>query len=316
MSSLSGKVAIVTGAARGIGASIAVGLAKEGANVVVNYVSPSSKPLAEKVAQEAESYGSKALIVQANVGSLSDINKLVKQTVAQFGKIDILVNNGGVLEFANVGDITPESFTRVPSSSYGRRRSYHQCIEFNLINYLDKKIKFTDSEVIGNTWVIFFAAHETTADTLAANPKEQEILYKEVNKTCAALVEALRMYPAGKVLIRGVTEDTVLQVSQIEKNGVRREQSMHFSKGSILMYNATSNDAYTAFSIGPRTCIVCKFSLIEGVCWIAHFMKNFMVEPLLAEGEDLAGWKKRTLDKGKFKLSFSIGGAPLTFKRR
>ncbi|CAG8643530.1 3660_t:CDS:2, partial [Acaulospora colombiana] len=116
MSSLSGKVAIVTGAARGIGASIAISLAKEGANVVVNYVSPSSKPLAEKVAQEAQSYGPKALVVQANVGSLSDIDKLVKQTVSQFGRIDILVNNGGVVDFANIGDITPESFTRILSS--------------------------------------------------------------------------------------------------------------------------------------------------------------------------------------------------------
>jgi 3-oxoacyl-[acyl-carrier protein] reductase len=68
-----------------------LGLAKEGASVVINYVSPSSKALAEEVAQEAEKYGSKTLVVQANVGSLSDIDKLVRQTVAQFGKIDILV---------------------------------------------------------------------------------------------------------------------------------------------------------------------------------------------------------------------------------
>jgi cytochrome P450 len=81
-------------------------------------------------------------------------------------------------------------------------------------------------------------------------------------------------------------------------------------------YNATSDDAYTAFSIGPRTCLGRKFSLTEGVCWIAHIMKNFTVEPLLAEGEDLNTWKQRNLEKGIFKLSFSIGGSPLTFKRR
>jgi cytochrome P450 len=61
-------------------------------------------------------------------------------------------------------------------------------------------------------------------------------------------------------------------------------------------YDATSDDAYTAFSIGPRTCIGRKFSLTEGVCWIAHIMKNFMVEPLLSDGEDLDGWKRRNLD--------------------
>ncbi|PVF93479.1 hypothetical protein CPB86DRAFT_715387, partial [Serendipita vermifera] len=63
-------------------------------------------------------------------------------------------------------------------------------------------------------------------------------------------------------------------------------------------YSATSDDAYTILSIGPRTFIEHKFNLKEGVCYIAYFVKNFTVEPSLAEGEDLTGWKKRTLDKG------------------
>lgn len=121
MSSLQGKVALVTGSSRvcisfiplntyskylqGIGASIAVALAREGANVVVNYVSPSSKSRAEEVAQEVEKHGSKSLIVQANLASLEDIDSLVQQTVSRFGRIDILVNNGAVGEFQPIGGI-------------------------------------------------------------------------------------------------------------------------------------------------------------------------------------------------------------------
>ncbi|KAG8818961.1 hypothetical protein FRC17_010657 [Serendipita sp. 399] len=103
--SLQGKVAIVTGSARGIGATIAIELAHQGANVVINYVSPSSKTRAEEVAKTVEAFGSKALVVQADLANLEDLDNLVKQTVSTFGRIDILVNNGGVVDFAPIGDI-------------------------------------------------------------------------------------------------------------------------------------------------------------------------------------------------------------------
>ncbi|KAG8818993.1 hypothetical protein FRC17_010637 [Serendipita sp. 399] len=111
--SLQGKVAIVTGSARGIGATIAIELAHQGANVVINYVSPSSKTRAEEVAKSAEAFGSKALVVQADLANLEDLDNLVKQTVATFGRIDILVNNGGVVDFAPIGDITVESYQKI-----------------------------------------------------------------------------------------------------------------------------------------------------------------------------------------------------------
>jgi hypothetical protein len=100
---------------KGIGAAIAVALAKQGAHVVVNYVSSSSKARAEEVAKAVESHGSKSLVVQANLASLEDLDTLVQKTVAQFGKIDILVNNGGVGEFQPVGGIVS------PSSIYSFR---------------------------------------------------------------------------------------------------------------------------------------------------------------------------------------------------
>jgi 3-oxoacyl-[acyl-carrier protein] reductase len=72
---------------------------------VVNYVSASSKPPAEEVSKAVESHGSKSLIVQANLASLEDIDVLVQKTVAQFGKIDTLVNNGAVVDFQPIGGI-------------------------------------------------------------------------------------------------------------------------------------------------------------------------------------------------------------------
>ena len=105
--SLQGKVAIVTGAARGIGAATAIALAKEGASVVINYVSPSSKVRAENVAKAVQSAGSQALVVQADLASIEALDTLVKETVDRFGKIDILVSSDSLSR-----DIAFDTFQR------------------------------------------------------------------------------------------------------------------------------------------------------------------------------------------------------------
>src|SRR5215467_4546274 len=95
---LEGKVAVVTGASKGIGASIASHLAAEGAAVVVNYAS--SKEGAERVVAEIVRKGGKAVAVQANVARQADIQRLFSETKKALGRLDILVNNAGVYEFA------------------------------------------------------------------------------------------------------------------------------------------------------------------------------------------------------------------------
>jgi len=107
---LSGKVAVVTGASKGIGAAIAVHLADAGASVVVNY--SSSKEGADSVVDEIVGRGGKAVAVQANVATQADIAKLFTETQAAFGQLDILVNNAGIYEFEPLGSITEESFHR------------------------------------------------------------------------------------------------------------------------------------------------------------------------------------------------------------
>lgn len=108
MSRLQGKVALVTGASKGIGAAIAKELASQGAAVAVNY--SGSKEAAERVVQEIKKAGGKAFAVQANVSDPEAIGPLVDKVVNEFGPINILVNNAGIYEFSPLESITPDHF--------------------------------------------------------------------------------------------------------------------------------------------------------------------------------------------------------------
>ncbi len=107
---LNGKVAVVTGASKGIGAGIAKHLAAEGAAVVVNYAS--SKEGADRVVDEITKRGGKAIAVQADVAKKKDIESLFTATKKAFGKIDILVNNAGVYDFKPLEGVTESEFHR------------------------------------------------------------------------------------------------------------------------------------------------------------------------------------------------------------
>ena len=107
---LTDKVAVVTGASKGIGAGIAKQLAAEGAAVVVNYAS--SKSDADKVVDEISKRGGKAIAVQGDVAKKKDIERLFAEAKEAFGKIDILVNNAGVYDFKPLEEITENEFHR------------------------------------------------------------------------------------------------------------------------------------------------------------------------------------------------------------
>ena len=110
MAKLAGKVAVVTGASKGIGAAIARRFGAEGANVVVNYAT--DKAGAEQVIRDIESAGSKAIAVKANVADTRDVDRLFTEAKKTFGKIDILVNNAGVYEFKPLEQIDEQHFRK------------------------------------------------------------------------------------------------------------------------------------------------------------------------------------------------------------
>jgi 3-oxoacyl-[acyl-carrier protein] reductase len=108
MSKLKGKVTVVTGASKGIGAAIAKSLAAEGSSVVVNY--SSSKEGADKVVAEIKAQGGKAIAVQGDVAKPADVQRIFADTKKAFGRLDVLVNNAGIYQFAPLEQITEEHF--------------------------------------------------------------------------------------------------------------------------------------------------------------------------------------------------------------
>lgn len=111
MPSLAGKVAIVTGAARGIGAEIAIALAKAGAKVVINY--KQNQTAADHVCTAIADFGGIALPVQADISDAAEVRKLFVTADSKFNQVDILINNAGILLFKEISNITDDEFDRI-----------------------------------------------------------------------------------------------------------------------------------------------------------------------------------------------------------
>ncbi len=111
MARLTGKVAVVTGASKGIGAAIAEELAKEGASVVVNYSHSPSQ--AQEVVKKIQAEGGKAKAIQADLSRPGEAKKLVAASLKEFGQLDILVNNAGVYEFVPLDQIDEQHYERI-----------------------------------------------------------------------------------------------------------------------------------------------------------------------------------------------------------
>jgi 3-oxoacyl-[acyl-carrier protein] reductase len=108
MGKLTNQVAVVTGASKGIGAAVSIALAAEGASVVVNYAS--SKEGADRVVKEISAKGGKAIAVQADVSKHADVTRLFAETKKAYGKLNILVNNAGIYQFAPLEGVTEKLF--------------------------------------------------------------------------------------------------------------------------------------------------------------------------------------------------------------
>ncbi len=108
MFNLTGKTALVTGASRGIGRGIAICLAKQGADVAVNYYSSADK--AQEVVGEIEALGRRAIAVKADVAQKDQVDAMVEVVSKEFGRLDILVNNAGVLNYKTLDQMTEKDW--------------------------------------------------------------------------------------------------------------------------------------------------------------------------------------------------------------
>jgi tetrahydroxynaphthalene reductase len=136
---LDGKVALITGAGRGIGAEMALQLARCGAKVVVNYVR--STQSAEKVVQEIKGLGSDSIAIQADVSKVSDTIRLFEDAVKHFGKLDVVCSNSGVVSFGHLEDITEASLVDIPSQILKRGLTFSQ-EEFDRVFSLNTRGQF------------------------------------------------------------------------------------------------------------------------------------------------------------------------------
>jgi 3-oxoacyl-[acyl-carrier protein] reductase len=127
MSKLNGKVAVVTGASKGIGAGIAKALGEAGASVVVNYAS--SKEGADRVVKHIEEHGGKAIAVKADMSKASDVEALFGKAKSEYGRLDVLVNNAGVFKFDPIEGVEETEFHREFRTSWGPILAIQQALK-------------------------------------------------------------------------------------------------------------------------------------------------------------------------------------------
>ncbi|KAF8155579.1 cytochrome P450 [Crassisporium funariophilum] len=231
------------------------------------------------------------------------------------------------------------------------------------------KFKLEDQELvsfilllqIGNVFIMLFAGHETTAHTLAATlgflslyeDLQDEVLqqivsvvgydrdptledYPKLEKVLAVFYEALRMFPAGHILIREATEDTTLQIPN--PHGQEGVTTIAVQKGvqidcSTAEYNPryfdepekfkpsrwygvpAESEVFSAFSIGPRACIGRKFATTESVCFLTMLLRDYKIEPVLNAGETKEEWRERVLS-ATIVLTLGVRDVPVKFIRR
>jgi 3-oxoacyl-[acyl-carrier protein] reductase len=136
MARLTDRVALVTGASRGIGEAVALRLAEEGANVAINYTSDRSRPLAEKVKEQIEAMGRKAIVVQADVGSKAQVEAMFQQVSEQLGDVEILVNNAGIAPFEPFLKVTEETWDRTYNTNV---KSIFLCSQLAAKSMIEKR---------------------------------------------------------------------------------------------------------------------------------------------------------------------------------
>ena len=211
MAPLTGKVAIITGASRGIGRAIALKLSNRGASVVVNYAGSTAK--AQEVVAEITQNGGQALAVQADISQVADIQRLFDRAIAQFGKVDILVNNAGVTVYKPVTEVTEAHLyqllaVNIKGTYFACQQAAQKMAEGGRI------INFSSS-----TTAMMLPTYSAYVATKGAVEQITRVLAKELG-TKKSTVNAISPGPTDTELFRdGKTEEQINRLAQMAALG-------------------------------------------------------------------------------------------------
>ncbi|WP_414753313.1 SDR family oxidoreductase [Anabaena sp. CCY 9910] len=206
-----GKVAIVTGASRGIGRAIALKLADKGISVVVNYAGRLDK--AQEVVTEIEKLGVKAIPIQADISRVADIQQLFEQTIAQFGKVDILVNNAGIAMYKPIVAVSEAEFDKIYAINV--KGTYFACQQAaHHMTGGGRIINFSSS-----TTAMMLPTYSAYVATKGAVEQITRVLAKELGSKGIA-VNVVSPGPTDTELFReGKTEEQINHLSQMAAFG-------------------------------------------------------------------------------------------------
>lgn len=211
MSQLAEKVAIVTGASRGIGRAIALKLAQGGASIIVNYAGNAQK--AQETVEDIKALGVEAHPIQADVSKISEIKKLFDQSIEKFGKVDILVNNAGVNIYKRITEVTEEDFDKIFDINV--KGTYFACQQAAL--------RMADSGRIINfsstTTVMMLPTYSTYVATKGAVEQMTRVLAKELGSK-GITVNVVSPGPTDTELFReGKSEEAINRFAQMAALG-------------------------------------------------------------------------------------------------
>ncbi|OUL18221.1 SDR family oxidoreductase [Nostoc sp. 106C] len=211
MPSLAGKVAIVTGASRGIGRAIALKLASNGASVTVNYAGNTAK--AQEVVAEITQQGGQALPVQADISQVAEIKRLFDQTIEKFGKVDILINNAGIVIYQPITEVTESDFDQLVAVNI--KGTYFACQQAaQRMAEGGRIINFSSS-----TTAMMLPTYSAYVATKGAVEQITRVLAKELG-TKKITVNAVSPGPTDTELFRdGKTEEQINRLAQMAALG-------------------------------------------------------------------------------------------------
>lgn len=211
MAALAGKVAIVTGASRGIGRAIALKLANNGASVVVNYAGNTTK--AQEVVAEIDKLGVESLAVQADVSKVADIQRLFEQTIERFGRLDILVNNAGINIYKPIIEVTEADFDKLFAINV--KGTYFACQQAALhMSEGGRIINFSSS-----TTAMMLPTYSAYVGTKGAVEQITRVVAKELGAKGIA-VNVISPGPTDTELFReGKTEEQINRLAQMAAFG-------------------------------------------------------------------------------------------------